>query len=158
MDLDLGPFSPNFGSFSKGLGICHGSFKHLNFLIWGVSNLAHATDSVGLWGIEMKSLILFVALFLPAISFAGRTVLIIECDNVEVYSNSQAASGDPVTIDFAKGGQTVRETGTLSIRSDGSLVASSASVVVYGNPQGTGYYILAPSRKPHPGNCLSASF
>ena len=110
------------------------------------------------WGIEMKSLILFVALLFPALSFAGRSVLIIQCDNVEVYSNSQAASGDPVTIYFEKNGEAAHETGTLSIRSDGSLVASSASVVVYGNPQGSGYYILAPSRKPHPGNCLSASF
>ena len=67
-------------------------------------------------------------------------------------------SGMAASVAFrASNGSFVEESGVLMVRNDGSLAANTKSIFVYGNEQGTGYYVIAPSRDPVFAGCKSST-
>ena len=90
-------------------------------------------------------------------AWAGLHAVIVCQDPVTVYIDGPIATGVAATVEFyrAEAGEFEEESGVLMVRSDGSLVANSPSTFVYGNREGSGYFVLAPSQEPNFSGCAS---
>ena len=100
------------------------------------------------------------ALVIGATAFAAPNpfnLRIIRCDNhVNVFANAAPVDGMKVVIEFLDAqGASQRERGNIKIAADSSIIATSDSAYVRGEPRGTGYFIVKPAHDPYPGHCKS---